>query len=413
MVRPAVRARHAIEAFDEKQFYLDEFRGRTLLLTLPTAALADDAALADLAALLRELLPNDTRVIVLVGHPDAGGGAGVVRRLQRRLGPRIFRHTTLPLFPQRESRAGAFAPVDATALRHPEQLNALLGTMWTALRRGPLFVGVVAGADGIATTRVAASVAARLRVHKLVLIEPQGGVVGADGKSLSFMDEAMLDTLLAAGQAEWLGLGTRRATLSAVRDALLAGVASVNLCTLDGTARELFTYEGSGTLFTLADYCKVERLGIDDFEEVERLIARGQREGILKVRTADQVANLLGHGYGATIGAHHLAGFCALLTAPYAAAHAGEVVGLYTITRFKGEGIGGRLVARVLADARAAGLAYVFACTTEERAQSFFERQGFHRVAAEDVPPVKWQDYDPRRKAHVAVFRLDLENAGA
>ncbi len=362
---------------------------------------------------MRELLPNDTRVIVLTGHPDAGSGAVVVRRLRRRLGPRIFRTATLPLFPQRETRAGAFAPVDGTALRDPEQLNTLLGAMWTALRRGPLFVGVVAGADRIATTCFAASVAARLRVHKLVLVEPEGGVVGADGKPLSFMDEAMLDTLLAAGQAEWLGLGTRRATLSAVRDALLAGVNSVNLCTLDGTARELFTYQGSGTLFTLADYCTVARLGIDDFEEVERLIARGQREGILKVRSAAEVANLLAHGYGAIIGAHHLAGFCALLTAPYAAANAGEVVGLYTITRFKGEGIGGRLVARVLADARAAGLAYVFACTTEERAQGFFERQGFHRVAPEDVPAVKWHGYDARRRAHVAVFRMDLGTASA
>jgi len=413
MARSAVRARHAIEAFDEKQFYLDEFRGRTVLLTLSTDALADDAALADLAALVRELLPNDTRVIVLVGHADAGSGAAIVHRLQRRLGRRIFRHATLPLFPQREARAGAFTQVDGTALTDPAPLSTLLATIWAVLRRGPLLVGVVTGADRVATTRFAASVAARLRVHKLVLIEPEGGVVGADGKPLSFMDEAMLATLLAAGQAEWLGLGARQATLSAVRDALLAGVASVNLCRLDGTARELFTYEGSGTLFTLADYCKVERLGIDDFEEVERLLARGQREGLLKRRTADEVATLLAHGYGATIGAHHLAGFCALLTAPYAAARAGEVVGLYTITRFKGEGIGGRLVARVLADARAAGLAYVFACSTEERAQAFFERHGFQRVAPEAVPPAKWQGYDPRRKAHVAVFRLNLDHTGA
>ncbi len=55
MARPAVRARHAIEAFDEKQFYLDEFRGRTLLLTVPAAALADDDALADLLFLLSDV----------------------------------------------------------------------------------------------------------------------------------------------------------------------------------------------------------------------------------------------------------------------------------------------------------------------------------------------------------------------
>jgi amino-acid N-acetyltransferase len=185
----------------------------------------------------------------------------------------------------------------------------------------------------------------------------------------------------------------------------------VNLCTLAGAPRELFTYTGSGTLCTHADYCTVQRLGIDDFEEVERLIERGQREGLLKLRTADEIAVMLINGYGATIGAHHLAGICALVTEPYAGAHAGEIVGLYTITRFKGEGVGGRLIGRVLDDARHAQLAYVFACTTEERAQLFFERQGFRRVGTEHVPAAKWAAYDPQRKAQVAVFRFDLEPA--
>ena len=142
---------------------------------------------------------------------------------------------------------------------------------------------------------------------------------------------------------------------------------------------------------------------------MERLIERGQREGVLKLRTPEEVAGLLINAYGATIGAHHLAGICGLLTQPYTAERAGEIVGLYAITRFKGEGVGGRLVARALADARAAGLAYVFACTTEERAQVFFERQGFRRVGPADVPAAKWTDYDPKRKAQVAVYRFDLE----
>ena len=149
-------------------------------------------------------------------------------------------------------------------------------------------------------------------------------------------------------------------------------------------------------------------VGIDDFEEVERLIERGQREGVLKARSAEEVAVMLVNGYGATIGAHHLSGMCALVTELYGDERAGEIVGLYTVTRFKGEGVGGRLIARVLADARAAGLAYLFACTTEERAQVFFERQGFRRVTTEQVPAAKWASYDPQRKAQVAVLRLDL-----
>jgi N-acetylglutamate synthase-like GNAT family acetyltransferase len=410
MPNVAEKPQPAIEAFDEKQFYLDEFRGHTLLFSIPVTELASDTDYERLAAMVRELLTNDTRVIMLVGTPDQARSEQVLRRLQRRLGPLIFRDETIPLFPQRRARSAAFTEVSPQACATPASASSVLTAVWTTLRRGPLFVGVIAGADAGATIAVAQQVAARLRIHKLILVEPEGGVTGSDGKQLSFMDEAMLTALLAAGQAEWAGLAARRPTFEAVRAALLGGVTSVNVCTLAGAPRELFTYTGSGTLCTRADYCTVQRLGIDDFEEVERLIERGQREGLLKLRTPDEIAAMLVTGYGATIGAHHLAGICALVTEPYAGERAGEITGLYTITRFKGEGVGGRLIARVLADARDAQLTYVFACTTEERAQSFFERQDFRRVGTGDVPAMKWESYDPQRKALVAVYRFDLES---
>src|SRR5262249_60204437 len=140
----------------------------------------------------------------------------------------------------------------------------------------------------------------------------EGGSGPAAGTPLSFMEETMLSAVRRPGQGGWAGLATRRATLDAVRAALLAGVRAVNLCTLEGLARELYTYEGSGTLFTHEDYCRIERLGIDDFEEVERLISRGQREGYLKPRTAAEVARILINGFGAEIGSHHFAGVCGL-----------------------------------------------------------------------------------------------------
>jgi N-acetylglutamate synthase-like GNAT family acetyltransferase len=411
MASPAQRSVPVVEAFDEKQFYLDEFRGRTLLFAIPAEDLAREADYERLAAVIRALLTNDSRVLMVVSCPDESGGEQLLRRLQRRLGRLIFRDDTLPLFPQRGARASAFSQLSPDAFATPAGATAVLTNVWAVLRRGPLCVGIVAGATHTAATVFAQQLGSRLRVHKLILIEPEGGVTSNDGKPLSFMDETMLETLLATGQAEWAGLGARRATFDAIRGALLGGVTAVNLCSLGGVARELFTYEGSGTLFTLQDYCTVQRLGVDDYEEVERLIERGQREGLLKLRTTDEVADMLVHAYGATIGAHHLAGICALTTEAYVAEHAGELVGLYTITRFKGEGVAARLVARVLGDARDAGLAYVFACTTEARAQGFFERQGFRRVSPEDIPVAKWRAYDPQRKAAVAVFRFDLQSA--
>jgi len=198
-----------------------------------------------------------------------------------------------------------------------------------------------------------------------------------------------------------------------VRDALQGGVGSVNVCTPDAVGEELFTYAGSGTLFTLSDYCHVGPLGLDDFAQAERLLDRGQREGVLKVRSREEIAEVLAVGYGATFQPRQLAGVAGLLTAPYVAERAGEIVALYTITRFKGEGIGERLVGRLLADAERNGLAYVFACAVDDRAKEFFARIGFERVGPGDVPATKWAEYDARRRTRVAVFRRRLSTAAA
>jgi len=405
MTKRRPKALASVERFDEKQFYLDEFRSKTLLFSIPADQLATSDDYEALAASVRELLANDTRVLILIDTDTKVRSERVLGRLRRRLGRGLAAAVqgSSAVGPRRVAAFGQLDPRVVAANASPR-----MARLWTTLRRYPLFVGVSRGRR-LSVHDLAQQMAVRLRVHKLVLVEAGGGLSGEDGKPLSFMDENLLGTLLSAGQAEWAGLADRRATLDAVRSALVGGVTSVNVCTLAGTSRELFTYEGSGTLFTLADYCKVHRLGIDDFEEVETLLERGQREGLLKPRSPREIAAIIVDGYGATIGAHHLAGFCALVSERYRAAKAGEIVGLYTITRFKGEGVGAKLVAQVVADARGLGLSYVFACTTEERAQSFFERQGFVRVTTKDVPAVKWRSYDPRRKAALSVFRLNLK----
>lgn len=400
------------ESFDEQQFYLDEFRGRTLLFAIPLEEFVGDAAYEELAVIVRTLLANDTRVIVLVSTEGAVDAGQLTQRLQRRVASHVFRSEVRRLFPGREQRAAAFLALDPQAFASGAGATAALAGLWGRLRQGPLCVGVLTGTARPDASAYAQRVATRLRVHKLVLVEAAGGVAGADHKQISFMDETMLAALLETGEAEWTGLASRRQTFETARAALLGGVAAVNVCSLGGLARELFTYTGSGTLFTRPVYCAVHRLGIDDFEEVERLIERGQREGLLKLRTEEEIATMLVSGYGATIGTHHLAGICALLTEPYAADRAGELVGLYTITRFKGEGVGGRLVAQVLSDAQALRLTYVFACTTEEHAATFFERQGFRRVGAEAVSRAKWVRYDRRRKERVIVLRVELVTEG-
>ena len=100
----------------------------------------------------------------------------------------------------------------------------------------------------------------------------------------------------------------RRALLVSVRDALEHGVEQVNLCPPEGVTDELFSYVGSGTLFTEGDYTRVGPLALDEYEQAERLLERGAREGVLKLRSQEQVAQVLGAGFGVTVCGRHLAG---------------------------------------------------------------------------------------------------------
>ena len=393
------------EEFGEKEFYLDEFHSHTLCVATALRDCERDGGYESLGRVLRELIANETRVIVLVGVEPGRDVPTELRRVRRRLQRWVLGEDSARRFPLvRGKRSAAESFVDFAGARG--DLDAELSAVWLTLRKRPLLVALVDTAQMVATAQ---RLAGRLRVHKLVIAQPAGGISAPDGTQLSFMDDDLLTTVLQPGQAEWAGLATRRETLDAVRAALRAGVRSVNLCSLELLARELYTYEGSGTLFTLEDYCRIERLGIDDFEEVERLIARGQREGYLKPRSPTEVARILLNGFGAEIGSHHFAGVCGLETAPFAPERVGEIVGLYTITRFKGEGAGGRLLARVVEEAAAMGLRYVFACTLDPRAEAFFTRQGFGRVTPNDVPAAKWIGYDRQRRARVRCLRRDLD----
>jgi amino-acid N-acetyltransferase len=95
---------------------------------------------------------------------------------------------------------------------------------------------------------------------------------------------------------------------------------------------------------------------------------------------------------------------------PYPEDHAAEIVGLFTITRYQGEGVGGRLVDSMVHEGEKRGLAYIFACTTQEGAQRLFTRHGFQRAVPDAVAAAKWHDYDPKRRQQVAVYRRDLSS---
>ena len=209
------------------------------------------AASSRSAASLRELIANETRVIVLLGVGPAArrarrARARVRRRLQRWCWPRIRRAAF------RSCAAGAAPPS-----RSSISSGAATGDDGAPLAQHVVADAAQAAADGRRSSRTLGSSTSRsswpaaCACTSWCSSSRAGGIASPTARRLSFMDDAMLTAVLQPGQAEWAGLAARRDTLDAVRAALRGGVHAVNLCTLEGLARELYTYEGSGTLFTL------------------------------------------------------------------------------------------------------------------------------------------------------------------
>jgi N-acetylglutamate synthase-like GNAT family acetyltransferase len=346
-------------AFSERDFYLREFRDRTMAIAVEAQGVGPD-----LAPVLDTLSSGECRVVLCARYPDALDKLVDGRWLQ----------------------AGA---------------SGLEAEVWRRLRVRPRLGVPLVG--GVPFLEQVTDLAVRLGVFKLVILDPEGGLPALSQARVSCVDRQGLSRLLASGGSE---LASRLPLLRAVDAMLEQGVPAVNLCAPGGLADELFTYAGSGTLFTRERYVDVRRLGVDDFDAVADLVARGVEEGFLLPRSREEMDRVLAHGFGAFVEGRYLAGVGALLVHREPAL--GELVALYAITRFLGEGIGAHLVAFAEERARGQELEALVACTVSARAAAFFERHGFRRVSPAELPPSKWEGYEPARLAQVICLRREL-----
>ncbi|MBF0135614.1 MAG: hypothetical protein H7833_09170 [Magnetococcus sp. DMHC-1] len=355
------------DEFTEKSFFLSAFHGTTLTFALSAESHVEPVAMGRFRRVLEELLSAGARAWILYQEiPEILSGLD-------ELIPTDNQHT----------REQSNLSVSLRSLCRGEESLVLTG------------VGCAGGApfwDQVVTLTT------RFRVSRLVLPHHSGGITDSQGRIMSYVNHRFLVRLAHAGHD----------ILGRIHALLTGGVAEVSLCRLADIDQELFTYQGSGTFFSWRHYCRVRPLVLNDFPRVEAIIRRGEREGYLLQRSDAELADVLFSGYGAFIGGNHLAGICGLLYEPYQEMRAGEIVSLYAMTRFKGEGVGVQLVARAKRDARRLGLRYLFACARRPGVVDFFCRNGFSPVPHEQVPPTKWQGYDDKRKVDVVCVRLNL-----
>jgi amino-acid N-acetyltransferase len=354
-----------VEPSAERDFFISEFRHRTLLIVLQPDADGDAALDEGFLATIGELVANDTRVALFAP----------------RVGP-----------PAASAVAEHFGMIAQPVPGNVDELADL----WIALTEQHL---VVLAVDGDVAAQ-AADVAGNLRAEKLVLTDPAGGW---GDPPRSFADPSDLDD----------DPGGRTAVAAAVRHALVQDVPSINLCRPAELDAELFTFDGAGTLFTRDAYVRVSPLSLDDLPVVEELVQRGVAEGFLRPRERHEVVRVAFGGLCARVArSGHVVGIGSLETDRYRPERVGEVACLYTVSRFAGEGAGGQLLEGLVAAAMDRGLRAVFACTVSEHAAAFFERHGFAHVPQEHLPAIKWDGYDEARRSNVRSLWLDLEVHG-
>jgi amino-acid N-acetyltransferase len=354
----------------ERAFYVDEFAGETLVAALGAPGAVAREAVQRAAGSLAE---GRARLVLVVDGALAAEIAG-----------------------------SGILPADPVVLDAPEgELGgSWLAELWLAITdRREIVVGANPGEGALVGARLAVA----LRARKLVLTDERGGW-GRPPRSF-----ADIETHAEAFRAQ---LADRQdgAIVSALEAALDGGVVNVNLCRAEDIDHELFTFDGAGTLFTSGSYVALGRLRVDDLPAVERLVAQGTADGLLRPRSRFEVARLAVGGLGArVVGSGHLAGIVSLDAETHRDHGLGEVACLYTVSRFSGAGAGALLIDGLLEQAAGLGLDAVFAVTVSDAAAAFFERKGFEEVPHASIPSAKWAGYDPDRLRLARAFLRTVE----
>ncbi|MGZ8178815.1 GNAT family N-acetyltransferase [Williamsia sp. SKLECPSW1] len=344
----------------ERDFFIEEFRGTTIVVSLPVVT---ESALMAVERTIEEFSRGDTRLVLVV---PADCVAMTV------------------------ATCGGLALEDLTPWD-----DERVADLWLAIADSHT---VVVGAAPSAVARTAGAVSAGVRATKMVLTDPGGGW-GTPPRSY-----ADIDAHGGALASHLSGRGLHDGA-SAAQQALTGGAYSVNLCRAEDLEFELFTFDGRGTVLTQGRYLHLDPLRVDDFAAIEALVEQGVREGVLKRRSRSEIAAMAVGGIGARVlRTGHLAGIVGLESERYTGTGFAEVSGLITVAAFSGLGAGGLLIDGLSDICRTRGVSNLFAVTVSAQAADFFARRGFREVGHDDIPAAKWHDYDVERRHAARCF---------
>ena len=161
----------------EKDFYLKEFRSKSLLFVLRVADLVSLGDRRSVEDVLSTLVRNETRTLLLLETDGTAQQHRCIEALYQQCAQVL--KSTLPT---------------PTVLSPEADDDQLLIQAWEVLRTVPIFIGLWPEQANVSLLLCAQRLAIRLKVYKLVLLDQQGGLTSARGP-MSFLNGPTLKVL--------------------------------------------------------------------------------------------------------------------------------------------------------------------------------------------------------------------------
>ena len=247
---------------------------------------------------------------------------------------------------------------------------------------------------------VATFAAVALKADKLILIGTLDGVRDAEGKLQTELPVEQAERMLAARSAPEATLSELEYLVRACR----GGVARAHLIPMrldGGLLIELFTRAGVGTMVSTENLEALREAASDDVGGILKLIEPLETDGTLVKRPRELIEREIAH-FSVLEHDGFILGCAALY--PFADAAMGELACLTVHVDQREGGVGERLMKRIEARARAAGLTRLFVLTT--RTSHWFLKRGYAMANVEELPVQRQRMYNWQRRSQVLIKAL-------
>ena len=289
---------------------------------------------------------------------------------------------------------GVVRKIDTEAVERTLRADALV-------LMSPLGFSPTGEAFNLKVEDVATRAAIALKADKLILIGSQDGVRNATGKLLSELALEEAERMLATRDGPEPVLSDLNYLVRACR----GGVPRAHLIPMrldGGLLIELFTHAGVGTLVSTEQLGALREATSDDVGGILKLIEPLEADGTLVKRARELIEREIGQ-FSVFEHDDFIQGCAALY--PFEEAAMGELACLTVHSDYRESGLGERLMKRIEARARMAGLNRLFVLTT--RASHWFLKRGFAMAKVEDLPVQRQRMYNWQRRSQVLIKAIN------